>query len=278
MKRQRQFVIDECEDIYAQEFQGSFDERGVRGERQKTITSGPIREVEVYPIFNDREQIRRAKKSRESSVAQKNLNAKNTRKRIVRLLNANFTKEDIWETLTYDNKHLPKDMKGAKHCLQNYLRRIAYWMKKKGLGELKYLYAIEYIDDGEEVRIHQHVVMNFPDRDVAEKLWKGGGRTQTRRLQPDDSEFEGLGRYISKSRSVKYEKTWAGSRNLKEPKITVSDTAISRRRAKRLAMNYHEAAEYFERLNKGYTVIDFKTYVSDIVSGVYLYIKMRRRD
>ncbi len=158
MKRQRQFVIDECEDIYAQEFQGSFDERGVRGERQKTITSGPIREVEV---------------------AQKNLNAKNTRKRIVRLLNANFTKEDIWETLTYDNKHLPKDMKGAKHCLQNYLRRIAYWMKKKGLGELKYLYAIEYIDDGEEVRIHQHVVMNFPDRDVAEKLWKGGGRTQT---------------------------------------------------------------------------------------------------
>lgn len=106
----------------------------------------------------------------------------------------------------------------------------------------------------------------------------GGGRTQARRLQPDDSGLEGLGRYISKSRSVKYEKAWAASRNLKQPKITVSDTAISRRRTKMFVMNENDAIAYFEKQNKGYKVVDFKAFVSDFVPGAYVYVKMRRRD
>ena len=213
-----------------------------------------------------------------TSEKQKKQNAKNTRKKIVRLLNANFTKKDIWVTLTYDNAHLPKNMREARKVLQNYLRRLAYWMKKHGYGALKYLYVTEYIEDERSVRIHHHVVMNFPDRDIAESLWAGGGRTQARRLQPDDSGLEGLGRYISKTRSVKYEKTWAASRNLKQPKITVSDTAISRRRARNIAFNHDDAVAYFERQNSGYKVIELTAFVSEFAPGAYIYVKMRRRD
>ena len=278
MRYKRKFVAENFETLFESEPTFPIDDRGVCGCRQKTITSGEIRECEIYPIYNSRKDLSRAKKAMATSEKQRKLNAKNTRKRIVRLLNVNFTKKDIWVTLTFDNKHLPKDLKEAKRCLQNYLRRVAYWMKKMKLGAFKYLYRIEYIDDGKKVRIHAHVVMNFPDRDLAEKLWNGKGRTQSRRLQPDDFGLEGMGRYISKNGYMKYEKTWAASRNLKEPKITVSDTAISRRRARYFAMSYDDAVAYFERQNKGYRVLEFKPYISDIVSGVYIYVKMRRRD
>lgn len=278
MREKKKFAAENCDVLFETEPSFPIDDREVCGCRQKTITAGEVRECEIYPIYGRRASLSRARKERATPEKQKKQNAKNTRKRIVRLLNANFTKEDIWATFTYDNKHLPKDMKRARKNLQNYLRRVAYWMEKKKLGPLKYLYVTEYINNGKEVRIHHHVVMNFPDRDIAERLWNGGGRTQTRRLQPDESGLEGLGRYVSKSRSVKYEKTWAASRNLKEPKITVSDTAISRRRARDFALNYNDAVAYFERQNKGYKVIEFKTYISDIVSGVYIYVKMRRRD
>lgn len=274
----RKFVDEHCDILYETEPVNSIDDRGICGCRQKTITSGEIRECEIYPIYNCRKDFSRAKKAIATSEKQRKLNAKNTRKRIVRLLNANFTKKDIWVTLTFDNKYLPKDLKEAKRCLQNYIRRVAYLMKKMKLGAFKYLYRIEYIDDGKKVRIHSHVVMNFPDRDLAEKLWNGKGRTQARRLQPDDFGLEGMGRYISKNGYMKYEKTWAASRNLKEPKITVSDTAISRRRARNFAMSYDDAVAYFERQNKGYRVLEFKPYISDIVPGVYIYVKMRRRD
>lgn len=278
MKTKKKYIPADYDDLYDAEPHGTIDDRGVCGCRQKTITAGNIREFEIFPIYNSRANSTRARKRQESSEKQKKQNAKNTRKKIVRLLNGNFTKKDIWITLTYDNKHLPKDMKTARKDLYNYLRRIAYWMKRHGLGPLKYLYVIEYINDGKSVRIHHHVVMNFSDRDRAESFWMGGGRTQARRLQPDDSGLEGLGRYISKSRSVKYEKAWAASRNLKQPKITVSDTAISRRRTKMFVMNENDAIAYFEKQNKGYKVVDFKAFVSDFVPGAYVYVKMRRRD
>ena len=278
MKIKKKYVSDNCDVLFDEDPQQFYDDRDVCGCRLKTITAGEIRECEVFPIYRSRVALSRARKALASSEKQKRQNAKNTRKKIVRLLNANFTKEDIWVTLTYDNEHLPKDMKTARRFLRNYLRRLAAWMKRKGYGEFKYLYVTARIEDERAVRIHHHVVTNFPDRDVAESLWGGGGRTQARRLQPDDSGLEGLGRYISKSRSVKYEKTWAASRNLKQPKITVSDTAISRRRARNMVFNRDDAIAYFEKQNCGYKVIDLTPYVSEITSGVYIYVKMRRRD
>lgn len=278
MKNRKKYVPENCDVLFEEEPQQCYDDREVRGCRLKTITAGEIRECEVFPIYRSRPALSRARKAMASSEKQKRQNAKNTRKKIVRLLNANFTKADIWETLTYDDEHLPEDMKTARRFLRNYLRRLAAWMKKHGRGELKYLYVTERIDDGRAVRIHHHLVTNFPDRDVAESLWTGGGRTQSRRLQPDDSGLEGLGRYISKSRSVKYEKAWAASRNLKQPKVTVSDTAVSRRRARNMAFNRDDAVAYFERLNRGYKVIDLTPYVSVVTAGVYIYVKMRRRD
>ena len=187
---------------------------------------------------------------------------------------------DTWATFTYGADKLPPDEKAAHKFFRNYLRRLDYRMKREAWGELKYIFVTEYLDDGKKIRVHHHCVMNFPDRDLAEKMWTGGARTHTRRLQPDEAGLEGLGRYITKGKEflVKHARMWSASRNLKQPKVTVSDTAVSRRRAQRMGTDYAEAETFFQRCNPAYRMTFQEVKFSDDVAGVYLYARFVLRE
>ena len=119
------------------------DNRGVCGYRMKTITSGNIRECEIYPVFTKRVDFTRGKKKRESRDKQRRLNRRNAQKKLIRLLNANFVDGDVWATFTYDNEKLPQNEKAAHKYFRNYLRRLAYRMQKNGWGALKYIFVTE---------------------------------------------------------------------------------------------------------------------------------------
>ena len=249
--------------------------------RTKTIKSGPMLEVEIYPLYKTRKLDFRAAKEKESRKAQKNLNNKNTIKRVTRLINANFTKKDIWGTFTYDETHFPEDEKEAQKNIRNYIRRLKGYCKKNDLPDLKYIYVTEYINDEKKgQRVHHHIVMNFPDRDIAEKYWNRGSRTQTRRLQPDDYGLEGLARYItkeSKDTAVrKSSKKYATSLNLEKPKETIADHKVTKKRAASIARDPNSAKEIFEKQNQGYIFNDLEVKYSKYVSGVYLYVRMRK--
>jgi hypothetical protein len=109
--------------------------------RTRTIYSGDILEVEAYPIWRTQSELRKAKEH-ESREAQKNLNAKNARKKLVRKINANFTADDLCVTLTY--KGDPPNEATARRDMQNYIRRVRNYRSRNGLPELKYVYVIEY--------------------------------------------------------------------------------------------------------------------------------------
>ena len=114
--------------------------------REKRIYSGDYFEAEIYRISEwDRRKSRKEKK-KESLPKQKNLNDKNARKHLIRLLNNNFTNKDIHLTLTYDDENYPEDEKIAKKDVVNFLRRVRYHCKKNGLPNPKYIAVIEYKD------------------------------------------------------------------------------------------------------------------------------------
>lgn len=73
----------------------------------KEITAGDQFEIEIYPQFRSMDEVppegRTIKK--DNNKAQKNLNDKNARKYVERLINENFSDRDIWMTLTYDDEH-----------------------------------------------------------------------------------------------------------------------------------------------------------------------------
>lgn len=256
--------------------------KNIKNYRVKTIKSGNMLECEIYPIWRNYSEFRKRTGKKESRETQKNLNANNMQKRVVRLINTNFTNEDIWATYTYDEKHLPDDIKSAKKDMVNYIRRLKEHIKKYKLPKLKYIYVTESYDDGKKKRIHHHIIMNFSDRDFAEKLWDKGAYPQSRRLQPNDYGLEGIARYVSKEvksgKIGKNTKSYCISRNLDKPIETVSDNKISKRQVRDIAGNENIAFEFFENEYSGYKYNDIAIRYSDYVNGAYMYVRMRRRE
>lgn len=245
----------------------------------KTIQSGDMLESEIYPVYEKRKDVPRREKEKLSKEIQEKLNEKNAKKKYVRIVNTNFTKNDLMVTLTYQDKYLPTE-KQAKKDVVNYLNRIKRYRKKMGLEELKYVYVLEFVDEAvqhksKKIRVHHHIIMNAMDRDIAEDIW-GKGRAEAKRLQPDEFGLEGMARYMVKDSRGK---RWYGSRNLKKPTVKRAITKLTKRRAEKLALNENMHEEIFEALySNKYKFNDCNTFISDITGGFYLYCRMRKRD
>jgi len=259
--------------------------KGIGQYRCKTIISGTVLEVEVYPLPKLAKGQRR-KHENPSRSAQRNLNKANTRKYVVRLINSNFTRRDMWATLDYRHELIPADEKQAQVDMQNYIRRLKRYTKKHGLPELKYLYVTEWIEDTATGKrhAHHHIVMNFTDRDKAEELWGKGFRPQTRRLKPDDFGLSGLGNYIAKeetkTQSRQGKKRYGYSKNLDAPTVRLADRKITKRDVAILNENSNEARPFFENLyssyyGNAYSLLDMSIRGSEYHPGTYIYVQMK---
>lgn len=267
------FAIEEEREARLQ----ALEDRHIVHYRTKTIKSGNVLECEIYPVWDTARSTERARKQNSTREAQKRLNYKNAVKNIVRLVNTNFTDEDIWGTFTYETSKLPKSVAEADRTFANFLRRLRYHGKRLGFPPLKYVFWTEFEDDEKKgkKRVHHHIVTNFPDRDLAERLWKGGARKQTRRLQADENGYEGMVRYCMKDpRGTKRYKT---SKNLQKPQITIADYKFTRRRVNRLVRGDSDPHGVFEQMCKGYRLTAFTHKTSEYVTGAYIYAKMAKQ-
>ena len=192
----------------------------------KEISAGDQFEVEIYPQFRSMDDVppegRRLKK--DNSKAQRNLNEKNSRKYVERLINENFGNKDIWITLTYDDAHLPPDgdIDAAIRNMQRYIKRINYQRKKRGLPKAKYVYVTAY-DPGAEIRWHHHMVMDGAlDMETVEACWQQSSRNEVRHLQKDENGLSGLANYIVEEKNrIRGERRWNSSQGLRNPGIKV---------------------------------------------------------
>ncbi len=241
--------------------------------RTKTIKSGEILEAEIYPIWKTQKQATEAKQLKaKSREAQQNLNDKNAKKAFERLINENFTQQDIFVTLSYAGR--APDMAQARRDMQNYIRRIKTARRQLGLPEMKYAYVIEFEEEGHKRRIHPHIIMSGMDRDLAEQCW-GKGRANSCRLQPDRYGLTALSIYVLKA--PRGSRRWAASKNLKKPTETESVTKISRRKVERMAEDLETfAPKILQKVYPGYIFLDVEIKRSDYVAGAYIYARMRK--
>ena len=267
------FLFDQSEELTEAAFE-RLRHKDVFRYRARTIKAGNILEVEVYPIWNTQNEARRAKAAT-TREAQRNLNDKNARKKLIRKINANFSEEDLCVTLTYKD-HVPDETE-ARRDIRNYIRRVRDYRRKNGLPEMKYVYVIEFGgSDGRRKRVHHHVIMSGMDRDVAEALWNARGWANARRLQPDEYGLEALARYMTKEPNGG--KRWSASRNLVEPKMTVADTKISMRKVEEMATDFEEKpAAIFGKLFPDYDFNNCDVRHSTYVAGAYIYARLHRK-
>lgn len=247
---------------------------GRMGYRTRTIKAGPRLEVEIFPIFG-REDTGRARAARQNVTPEKvqRLNEERSKRRLVRLADANFTEQDIHLTLTY--RQAPK-YEQAQKDVKNFLRTVKRKREQRGMSELKYIYTIEGDDDGTRERIHIHMLMSGGiQREELEKIW-ARGYANADRLQPNENGLEAIARYITKQQ--KNRRKWCRSRNLKQPKQRTSDSKVSNGKVKRLATDFpNEAKGIMEKLYPGYCHIKTTLRYSDAVDGAYIRCVMRKQ-
>ena len=196
--------------------------------RQKKYDMGEYLEVEIFPFEENRRPYKRAKKTKESSPAQKKLNSKKSQRYFNRLVHTNFHKGDLFIDLTFDEKNIPENRKGVIRHVKNYINRLRRYRKRHGLPELKYIYVVSDSDDyGNKKRLHVHMIINAMDRDTAEELW-GHGYCDTDRLQ--FNEYGVTGKVIYMARQAKGERTWAGSRNLEKVSVVTRQSPEQKRK------------------------------------------------
>ena len=257
----------------------------------KEISAGDQFEVEIYPQFRSMDDVppegRRLKK--DNSKAQRNLNEKNSRKYVERLINENFGNKDIWITLTYDDAHLPPDgdIDAAIRNMQRYIKRINYQRKKRGLPKAKYVYVTAY-DPGAEIRWHHHMVMDGAlDMETVEACWQQSSRNEVRHLQKDENGLSGLANYIVEEKNrIRGERRWNSSQGMRNPGIKVvhSKRPASGGSYKKIGSfvdgMFKDRDSIPEVLAKWYPEMEFtnaEVYYNDFNCMFYIHARMRKR-
>ena len=239
--------------------------------REKRYACGEYLDVYIYPVFSQISKTGRRGKRRASSEAQKKLNQRHREEKLVRLLHANFTPDDLEIHLTYETQ--PESPEEAARLVRNFIRRVQRARKKQGLPPLKYIVVTER--GSKNGRYHHHVTLSGGmDRDELESLW-GLGYANSRRLQFTESGLAGLGHYIVKDPEGK--KAWNASKNLIDPEPKTRDGRISGRQADELAKDTTNNAE-FEKLYPGYFLSEAGAWHNDINGGRYIVARFYRRD
>lgn len=280
---------------------GEYDGRGLDGVRTVTIRAGRSLEVMCCPIIKATPEIRDEVKRRKTTPAMARINARNTERKIMRYLEAEFTPDAVVFTGTYaypvedygmcnlreledsyEARDLPWDVERVNRDRRNFVDRIKRRVIKAGgkAGDLKWIIRTEEGTkppaEGLPPKYHIHGIFEGPGvtKALLEELWPHG-RATTEAFRVTDDGPATLARYLSKQR--RGGRWWSHSRNLRLPTPTVSERKVSRRRLSRIAADVqHDGQEILEALYPGYKLIEATVHYSDFVAGAYIYARMRR--
>ena len=292
--------------------EGEYCPAEVGGIRTRTVRAGDTLEIECYPLTRigsaAREEAARRHRQRPCQEA---MNRRNAEKKIRRLIEENFTRESWVLTLTWDygmidrfcmsmadadrlhgELGLPEQEEDARRALNNFYRRVKTRMRQLGHdpASFRHLYVLEITRPkvGGWHHYHFHLVLHAPglsDADLKE-LWPHGF-VRADRLSFRDEGPARLASYLTKGhtteeidREGKRLRRWGRSKNLREPRETVSDRKVSRRRAAMIAAEVQsDGRAIFERLYPGWRCVETPVVrYSDFVPGAYISARLRRVD
>lgn len=248
--------------------------------REKRIRSGKMFEAEFYLISSNGRRYSRGSKKRVSRAVQKKLNDKNARKKLRRLIEANFrAEEDYYCTFTYTDAEMPETYAACKRDVNNFFKRIRRARKKAGLPDLRYIYVIE-----KKKRFHIHLIINGGlKRKEIKKLWGKGDVKKVEELQEGANGFEAIAKYFYKEWNNGIlpgnRKRYTPSRNLKQPKEPPpKDGVFKMRYLEKLCKERIDDSDFWERRYKGNRFIGAEAVYNEDYGTWSLSVTMRRRE
>ena len=180
-----------------------------------TYDLGEVREIQKYiPGNYGAPGCKRERKRKRTPAEIKSQNERNKRRRVQRLIMANFDEGDFHLVLTYSKDERPESAEVANALRSKFLAELRKGFKRAG-DELKYIGVTEI---GSRGAVHHHIIINNPEginaMKLVQKAWTHG--------QPffsplyEEGEYEQLADYLLKGESDKGA-SYTRSRNLKIP-------------------------------------------------------------
>lgn len=262
---------------------GGIDQDAVWKYRTRVTDAGPMKYVEIYPVYRSARTLRAARQHA-TKEAQQRGNRRRAQLRVEQLIHENFDERDSFVTLTFRDEDAPVGDDEVRRAVRAWIGKLRRIARKKGRQELRYLYVMELPErqDGDMRRYreaagwHVHAVIGGVTREEAEDAWEKG-MANSRRLQDSRERFAGLAKYMLKRRdSVRM---WAKSRNLREPRVRTCDRRPGKARVARLCEDVRAfAGEIFGELYPGYTLTeDPEVRTGELFQGAIIRARMRRR-
>lgn len=199
-------------------------------------------------------QGKKSKKVDLTNPGQAKLNQKNAERKLLDLLNHNFTPADIWLGLDYENE---VTLEEALKMIKRFIARVQYMYRTRNLGKLKYIYTTEA---GEENgRIHHHLVINWRGTpEELKEMWKAGTANYYK-LQFDECGLMGIAKYICQNPEDRLTyRRWSCSKNLDKPQPKKNDYRIKARDAKYINEHPDDFA-IVQKLYPGYIITKIET-------------------
>lgn len=173
----------------------------IQGTRVITDADGKATIKEIHKRYNfpcemqNGKPVRRKRGKREkpTAAAVRRYNAIRAQRKLIRKINANFQKGDLYLTLTYPAGCRP-GRKQAEKDVTNFIKALRRRFRANG-RELKWIARTEL---GEQGAIHHHVIVPKTDAQAVETVWNriGGGHVHFRSMYGHD--FSLLATYFCK--------------------------------------------------------------------------------
>ena len=187
---------------------------------KETCIAGKTKEIRKYYTFRYgvKGEKRNAAYNR-TSECQERININEAKRKLRRLLNANFKEGDYLITGDFRKEERPEDSTALQKEMEKFIDRLRYRFKKNG-KELKYIYVKEL---GKKGACHFHMVINECPIKWLQECWKHGG------IHVDPlftEEYSAIANYFVKysQKTIETEgaligKRYYASRNLKKPVV-----------------------------------------------------------
>lgn len=217
---------------------------------RKRVWAGDVYEVEeFYSPRTIGKNYERGRRENLTSEEQQKRNLQIARKKLTRLINANFDGNDYFALLTYDRTITVEE---ARREISNFFKRLNRWRKNNGFEPLKYISVLETAG-----RPHHHILLNAFEGmsmkealEILQSIWDRG-IVKIKKLYKNQADNR-LATYITKENIKKGAKRWSSSRNLQKPKIKIEQMKESKRKTSmRPPKGYRvvmQAEDYFNEI------------------------------
>ncbi len=237
--------------------------------RYDNIISGNRLEVCIYPT-HEKSGIRlsegpKTNKTKEQMQAE---NDKKATLKFVRLCECNFSTKDFKISCEYEPEFAPADEKALHKDISNYIRRIKYYRKKKGLSNKNFKYNLsvhcELYKSGYKCGLKHYHFHGFISGDgmTSEEmkgLWKYGTKGNIERYDPIRYEPDDFAYYAATgtSKGRKYirkgSRRFIHSQNCKQPIVQPKkDARINKEKLAEIAEKRVDDRSYWEKKYPSY--------------------------